>query len=323
MKAIRINETGGPEVMQLVDVELPPPGKGEVRIRHNAIGLNFIDTYHRNGLYKVPLPSGIGLEAAGVVEALGEGVAGLRVGDRVAYGTGPIGAYSQARNAPANRVSRIPEGIDDATAAAMMLKGMTVRYLLRQTYRVKPDDTILLHAAAGGIGLIATQWAKALGATVIGTVGNERKAELARQAGCDHVILYHEEDVAKRVREITGGKGVPVVYDGVGAATFMTSLDSLQPRGLLASFGNASGPVKSFELGLLAAKGSLYVTRPTLNSYVATDAELQENAAELMSIVASGKVRIAVNQRYALEDAVRAHRDLEGRETTGSTILLP
>jgi NADPH2:quinone reductase len=323
MKAIRINATGGPEVMRLVDVELPPPGKGEVRIRHKAIGLNYIDTYHRGGLYKLPLPSGIGLEAAGVVEAVGEGVASLKVGDRVAYGNGPIGAYSEARNAPANRVSRVPDGIDDETAAAMMLKGMTVRYLLRQTYKVKAGDTILLHAAAGGIGLIATQWAKALGATVIGTAGSEAKAELARKAGCDHVILYRTDDVAKRVREITGGKGVAVVYDGVGAATFMSSLDSLALRGLLVSFGNASGPVRSFDLGILAAKGSLYVTRPTLNSYVATDAELQENAEELMSVVASGKVKIAINQRYPLGDAVKAHQDLEGRETTGSTILLP
>ncbi len=323
MKAIRINATGGPEVMQLEGVDLPPPGKGEVRIRHKAIGLNFIDTYHRSGLYKVPLPSGIGLEAAGVVEALGEGVTNLKVGDRVAYGNGPIGAYSEARNAPANRVSRIPDGIDDETAAAMMLKGMTVRYLLRETHKVKSGDTILLHAAAGGIGLIATQWAKALGATVIGTVGSEEKAKLAREAGCDHVILYRQEDVAKRVREITNGVGVPVVYDGVGADTVMQSLDSLAPRGLFVSFGNASGPVREFDLMWLSARGSLYVTRPTLMAYVATDKALQENAADLMSIVASGKVKIPVNQRYALKDAVQAHKDLESRATTGSTILLP
>lgn len=323
MKAIRINEVGGPEVMRLEDVDLPAPGRGEVRLRHTAIGLNYIDTYHRGGLYKVPLPSGIGLEAAGVVEAVGEGVTSLKEGDRVAYGNGPIGAYAQFRNAPANRLTRIPEGIADETAAAMMLKGMTVRYLLRQTYRVKEGDTILLHAAAGGIGLIATQWAKALGATVIGTAGSEEKAALARETGCDHVILYRTEDVAKRVRELTDGKGVPVVYDGVGAATFMSSLDSLRPRGLLASFGNASGPVQAFDLGLLAAKGSLYVTRPTLNSYVASDEDLQENAQELLSMVAGGKVRIAVNQRHALKDAVEAHRDLEARRTTGCTVLIP
>ena len=323
MRAIRINETGGPEVMQFVDVDLPPPGKGEVRIRHTAIGLNFIDTYHRTGLYPLPLPAGLGLEGAGVVEEVGEGVGTLKKGDRVAYGNGPIGAYSEARNAPANRVSKIPDGIPDETAAAMMLKGMTVRYLLRETYKVKAGDTILIHAAAGGVGQIAAQWAKALGATVIGTTSSEEKAALARAAGCDHVILYGSEDVAKRVKEITGGKGVPVVYDGVGAATIMASLDSLSPRGLLVSFGNASGPVRNFDLGILAAKGSLYLTRPTLNSYVSTDLALQVNAGDLMAMVASGKVRIPVNQRYALKDAVQAHRDLEGRKTTGTTVLLP
>ena len=323
MKAIRINATGGPEVMQLVDADLAPPAKGEIRIRHKAVGLNFIDTYHRSGLYPVPLPSGLGLEGAGVVEALGEGVSSLKVGDRVAYGNGPIGAYSEARNLPANRVTKLPDVIDDETAAAMMLKGMTVRYLLRETYPVKAGETILIHAAAGGVGLIATQWAKALGATVIGTAGSPEKAEVARQAGCDHVVLYGQEDVAGRVREITGGKGVPVVYDGVGAATVMASLDSLSPRGLLVTFGNASGPVKSFDLGILATKGALYVTRPTLMWYVATDEALQANATEVMQMVASGKVRIPVNQRYALKDATRAHEDLEGRRTTGSTVLLP
>ncbi|MGE0212351.1 MAG: quinone oxidoreductase [Parvibaculaceae bacterium] len=323
MRAIRINAAGGPEVMQLADVDLPPPGKGEVRIRHTAIGLNFIDTYHRSGLYPVPLPSGIGLEGAGTVEEVGQGVAGLKAGDRVAYGNGPIGAYAEARNAPANRVTKLPDGIDDETAAAMMLKGMTVRYLLRETYVVKAGDTILIHAAAGGVGQIAAQWAKALGATVIGTAGSPAKVEVAKQAGCDHVILYGEEDVAKRVREITDGKGVPVVYDGVGAATVMASLDSLAPRGLLVTFGNASGPVKNFDLGILAGKGALYVTRPTLAWYVATDQALQENAADLMRMVASGKVKIPVNQRYALKDAVKAHQDLEARRTTGSTVLLP
>ena len=323
MKAIRIERHGDPEVMQLVDSDLPPPGPGEVRIRHTAIGLNFIDTYHRSGLYALKLPSGLGLEAAGVVEAAGEGVRNLKPGDRVAYGNGPLGAYAQARNAPANRVSKIPDGISDETAAAMMLKGMTVRYLLRETYRVEPGDTILIHAAAGGVGSIACQWAKALGATVIGTAGTEEKAELARGHGCDHVIVYSREDVAARVRELTGGKGVPVVYDGVGQSTLMTSLDSLRPRGLLVSFGNASGPVEGFNLGILAAKGSLYVTRPTLASYVADDAALQANAKELFDMVASGKVRIEVKQRYPLSEVVAAHRDLGGRKTTGSTVLLP
>lgn len=323
MKAIRIERPGGPEVMQLVDVDLPPPGPGEVRIRHTAIGLNFIDTYHRGGLYPLKLPSGLGLEAAGVVEAAGEGVTHLKSGDRVAYGNGPLGAYSQSRNAPANRVSKIPDGISDETAAAMMLKGMTVRYLLRQTYRVEPGDTILIHAAAGGVGSIASQWAKALGATVIGTAGTEEKAELARGHGCDHVIVYTKEDVAARVRELTGGKGVPVVYDGVGRSTLMTSLDSLRPRGLLVSFGNASGPVESFDIGILAGKGSLYVTRPTLATYVADDADLQANANELFDMVKSGKVKIEVNQRYPLSEVVQAHRDLGGRKTTGSTVLVP
>ena len=323
MKAIRIEKTGGPEVMKLVDVDLPPPGPGEIRIRQTAVGLNFIDTYHRNGLYPVKLPSGLGLEAAGVVEETGEGVTHLKQGDRVAYGNGPIGAYAQARNAPANRVSKVPEGISDETAAAMMLKGMTVRYLLRETYKVKSGDTILLHAAAGGIGLIASQWAKALGATVIGTAGSEKKAELARAHGCDHVILYKSEDVPARVRELTGGKGVPVVYDGVGKDTLMMSLDSLSPRGLLVSFGNASGPVDAFNVGLLAAKGSLYVTRPTLATYAAKDEDLQANASDLFDVVKSGKVKIEVNQSYPLSETVKAHQDLEARKTTGSTILVP
>jgi NADPH:quinone reductase len=323
MKTIRIEKTGGPEVMQLVDADLPPPGSGEVRIRHTAIGLNYIDTYHRSGLYPVKLPSGVGLEAAGEVEAVGEGVTQLKVGDRVAYGNGPIGAYSEARNAPANRVSKIPDGISDETAAAMMLKGMTVRYLLRQTYKVAPGETILVHAAAGGVGLIACQWANALGATVIGTVGSEEKAELARAHGCKHVILYSKEDVPGRVRELTGGKGVPVVYDGVGQDTLMISLDCLRPRGLLVSFGNASGPVKSFDIGILSTKGSLYLTRPTLVTYVADDADLQANASELFDMVKSGKVKIEVNQRYPLSEVVQAHRDLAARKTTGSTVLVP
>lgn len=323
MKAIRISETGGPEVMKLVDVEVGKPGPGEVRVRQTAVGLNYIDTYHRTGLYPVPLPSGIGLEAAGVVEEAGEGVSVLKPGDRVAYGTGPIGAYAEMRNLPANRLTKLPDAISDETAAGMMLKGMTARYLLRATYVVKPGETILLHAAAGGVGLIMSQWAKALGATVIGTVGSDAKAEIARAHGCDHVINYSTEDTVARVRELTGGKGVPVVYDGVGKDTLTTSLDCLRPRGMLVSFGNASGPVRALDLMLLSSKGSLYVTRPTLMAYTASDEELRETAEDLVNIVASGKVRIPVNQRYALADVVAAHRDLESRKTTGTTVLLP
>ena len=323
MKAIRISETGGPGVMKLVDADLGKPGRGEVRVRQTAIGLNYIDTYHRSGLYPVPLPSGIGLEAAGVVEELGEGVTSLKAGDRIAYGTGPLGAYAAMRILAAGRLTKIPDAISDETAAGMMLKGMTVRYLLRATYKVQAGETILLHAAAGGVGQILSQWAKALGATVIGTVGSERKVAEAKAQGCDHVIVSGQEDVVARVKEITGGKGVPVVYDGVGQATLMTSLGCLKPRGLLVSFGNASGPVKSFDLGLLASHGSLYVTRPTLMTYTATDADLQETADDLVAMVASGKVKIPVNKRYGLADAVKAHEDLEARKTTGTTILLP
>ena len=309
--------------MQLVAVNLAKPEAGEVRIRQSAIGLNYIDTYHRSGLYPVKLPSGLGQEAVGVVEELGQGVTSLKVGDRVAYGNGPIGAYAQARNIQAARVVKIPNAINDETAAGMMLKGMTVRYLLRATYKVKPGETILLHAAAGGVGLIASQWAKALGATVIGTVGSEGKMEIAKAHGCAHVINSSTENVVARVKEITGGKGVPVVYDGVGQATFVTSLDCLSLRGLLVSFGNASGPVAGVELGILASKGSLYVTRPTLGSYISTEAEMQETADDLIDVVRSGKVKIPVNQRYALADVVQAHRDLAARKTTGTTVLIP
>ena len=322
-KAIRFSEVGGPEVMKLENIEVPPPGPGEVRIRQTAIGLNYIDTYHRSGLYPVPMPSGIGLEGAGVVEELGQGVTTFQPGDRVAYGTGPIGAYAEARNFPANRLVKLPDSIADETAAGMMLKGMTARYLLRATYVVKPGDTILMHAAAGGVGLLLTQWAKALGARVIGTVGSAAKVDIARAHGCDVVINSSEEDVVKRLRDETGGKGVPVVYDGVGQATIMTSLDCLQPRGLLVCFGNASGPVKNFDLGLLSAKGSLYITRPTLFSYTSTDEDFRITAQDLVDVVASGKVKVPVNQRYALADAVQAHRDLEARKTTGTTVLVP
>jgi NADPH2:quinone reductase len=323
MKAIRIAETGGPEVMKLVDTEVGAPGPGQVRVRQTAVGLNYIDTYHRSGLYPLQFPSGLGLEAAGVVKEVGEGVSSLKVGDRIAYGTGPIGAYAEMRNLPANRLVKLPSSISDETAAGMMLKGMTARYLLRATYAVKPGDTILLHAAAGGVGLIMSQWAKALGATVIGTVGSDAKVDVARAHGCDHVINYATEDTVKRVRDLTGGKGVPVVYDGVGKDTLMISLDCLSPRGLMVSFGNASGAVPPLDILQLSAKGSLYVTRPTLNTYTASDADLQETAQDLVNVVSSGKVKIPVNQRYALADVVQAHRDLEGRRTTGTTVLLP
>lgn len=320
---VKIKAQGGPEVMELVQEEVSAPAAGQVQVRHTAIGLNYIDTYHRSGLYPVALPSGLGLEAAGVVEAVGAGVEHLQIGDRVAYGTGPIGAYSTLRNLPANRVCKLPDGISDETAAAMMLKGMTVRFLLRETYLVQAGETILFHAAAGGVGLMACQWAKALGVTVIGTVGSEEKATIAREHGCDYTINYNTEDVAKRVREITNGQGVPVVYDGVGKSTLMGSLDSLQPRGLFVSYGNASGPITDFNLALLSAKGSLYLTRPTLMTYTADDEAMQENASDLFAMVASGKVTVPIHQRYALQDVQQAHRDLEGRKTTGTTLLIP
>ena len=323
MKAIRIHRTGGPEVMQLEDADLPSPGEGGVRVRQKAIGLNFIDTYHRSGLYPVSLPSGLGLEGAGVVEEVGRGVEDIKVGDRVAYGVGPIGAYAEAKNHPARRLSKLPDSISYEQAAAMMLKGMTARYLLRETYKVQPGDPVLIHAAAGGVGLILCQWANALGAIVIGTAGSPEKAKLAAANGCHHIIDYSKEDIAKRVRDITGGKGVAVVYDGVGQATVMASLDSLRPRGLLVTFGNASGPVKSFDTLWLSQRGSLYLTRPSLMAYVADDKDLQENASELFAMVTAGKVKIAINQHYKLADAAQAHRDLESRKTSGATVLLP
>jgi NADPH2:quinone reductase len=321
--AIRIHETGGPEKLRWEEVEVGEPGPGEVLLRHTAVGLNYIDTYHRGGLYPVSLPSGLGLEAAGVVEKLGSGVSGLKIGDRVAYCSGPIGAYSECRLYPADRVVKLPDGIDDRTAAAMMLQGLTVEYLTRRTFSVKPGQTVLLHAAAGGIGLIACQWLKHIGATVIGTAGGPEKAAIATAHGCDHVIDYRKEDVAKRVRELTDGKGVPVVYDGVGKDTFQASLDSLARRGMFVSFGNASGPVPAFEPGVLAAKGSLYLTRPTLAAYVGTRQELVAAADALFDVVLKGAVKIRVNQTYSLKDAAQAQRDLEGRKTTGSTVLLP
>lgn len=321
--AIRIHQTGGPEVLCWEAVDLPAPAPGEATVRHHAVGLNYIDTYHRTGLYPLPLPSGIGLEGAGVVEAVGEGVTEVKVGDRVAYAGGPIGAYAEVRNIPAHRLLILPDSIGFDTGAAMMLQGLTAAYLLRKTYRVQPGDAVLIHAAAGGVGLIACQWAKALGAKVIGTVGSPAKAELARAHGCDHVINYASENFTQRVRDITGGKGVAVVYDGVGKDTFTGSLDSLRPMGMMVSYGNASGPVPPVDLILLSQKGSLFITRPTLMTYTAQRADLLELGRELFDRVASGQLRIEVNQRYALRDAAQAHRDLEARKTTGSTILLP
>ena len=320
--AIRIHQTGGPEVLRWEEVTVGEPAPGEVRLRHRAIGVNFIDTYFRSGLYPMTFPSGLGREGAGVVEAVGEGVTDLRPGDRVAYGSSPLGSYSEVRCLPAGVLHKLPEALDFETGAAMMLKGLTAAYLLLHTYPVRSGDAILFHAAAGGVGLIACQWAKALGATVIGTVSTEAKAELARRHGCDHVIDYTREDVAARVREITG-EGVAVVYDGVGKATFMASLDSLRPRGLLATFGNASGAVEPFSPLLLAQKGSLYVTRPILDHYMRTRQEGEALVRALFDIVLSGKVKIAVDQTYPLAEAAQAHRDLESRKTTGSTVLLP
>jgi NADPH:quinone reductase len=322
-KAIRLSRTGGPDVLEWADVEVGEPGPGQARVRHTAVGVNFIDTYHRSGLYPIPLPNGLGSEGAGVVEAVGPGVEVVRPGDRVAYAGGPPGSYSEARVMPAERLVRVPAGVPDEQAAAMMLKGMTVQYLIRRTYKVQPGETVLFHAAAGGVGLIACQWLKALGATVIGAVGSAEKAALARAHGCDHVIDYTREDFAKRVRELTDGRGVPVVYDSVGKSTFPGSLDCLRPLGLLVSFGNSSGPVPAFELSLLTQKGSLYVTRPTLATYTATRADLEATANDLFAAVASGAVKVEVRHIYALKDAAQVHRDLEGRKTTGSVVMIP
>ncbi len=320
---IQIAAVGGPEVMTTVEGELAQPGPGEALIRHTAIGLNYIDTYHRTGLYPVDLPSGLGIEAAGVVEAVGSDVTEIGPGDRVAYAGGPVGAYSQARVMPAAPLVPLPDNIEDVQAAAMMLKGLTAQYLLRQTFVVKAGDTVLIHAAAGGVGLLLCQWAAHLGAIVIGTVGSDEKAELARTHGCDHVIVYTREDFTQRVRKLTGGTGVPVVYDSVGKATWEGSLDCLRPRGLMVSYGNASGPVPAFEPGVLALKGSLFVTRPTLFSYAATRVELLAMADELFDVVKSGAVKVSVLQTFPLAEAADAHRALEARETTGSTVLLP
>ncbi|QNT69610.1 quinone oxidoreductase family protein [Defluviicoccus vanus] len=323
-RAIRIHHPGGPEEMRWEEVSVPSPGTGQVRLRQTAVGLNFIDVYHRNGLYPLPeLPAVLGMEAAAEVIEIGPGVTDLKPGQRVAYASPPVGAYAEERLMPADRLVPLPADIDDRTAAAMMLQGMTAQYLLRRTYPVKPGDAILVHAAAGGVGLILCQWASYLGATVIGTVGSEEKAVLARASGCAHPIVYTREDFPARVREITAGAGVAVVYDGIGKDTFMGSLDCLQPMGMLVSFGNASGPVPPFEPAILSAKGSLFLTRPTLMHYTAKRADLLASAAELFAVVQSGAVRIAVHQTYPLAEAAQAHRDLEARKTTGSTILLP
>ena len=323
-RAIRIAATGGPEVLRLVEVEPGRPGRGEALVRHTAIGVNFIDTYHRSGLYPLPsLPHGLGMEAAGVVEAVGPEVTEVKPGDRVAYASGPPGSYAEARVYPAARLVTLPSDVDDRSAAGMMLRGMTVEYLIRRTFRVEPGMTVLWHAAAGGVGLIACQWLKHLGATVIGTVGSDAKAARARAAGCDHVIVYTREEVAARLMEFTGGRGVPVAYDSVGRATFETSLACLERRGLLVSFGNASGAPPPLDPLVLSRRGSLYLTRPTLVDYTATRDDLLASAAALFDVVRRRAVRIDVPQSWPLAEAAEAHRALEGRRTTGSTILLP
>jgi len=322
-KAIRLEKTGGPEVMQWVDVEVGEPGAGEIRVKHHAIGLNYIDVYFRTGLYPQPLPAGLGMEAAGVVEAVGAGVTNFKPGDRVAYASRPPGAYCEARVMSAAFVVKLPDAITFEQGAAMMLQGMTAQYLLRRTYPVQAGQTILIHAAAGGVGLIACQWAKALGATVIGTVGSDEKAELARAHGCDHPIVYTRENFTERVREITGGAGVPVVYDSIGKDTFVHSLDALAPLGMMVSFGNSSGPIAPIDSGMLASRGSLFFTRPSLFSYIAKREDLERSANELFDVVTSGKVKITVSQTFALKDVAQAHIALEARRTTGSTVLLP
>jgi NADPH2:quinone reductase len=321
-KAVRFHKTGGPEVLQLDDIQVAAPGQGQVRVRHTAIGVNFVDTYQRSGLYPMQLPQVAGNEGAGVVEQVGTGVTTLKVGDRVAY-TGQIGSYCGERLLPADRLVKIPDGISDETAASMLLKGMTVQYLIHRTYPVKAGDTVLWHAAAGGVGLIACQWLKALGVTVIGTVGSPEKAKLAKAHGADHVIDYSKENFVARVKEITGGKGVPVVYDSVGKTTWEGSLDCLRPLGMWVTFGNASGAVPPLNTLILSQKGSLFLTRPTLATYTASRADLEMTSKSLFDIVKSGKVKIEITGRYKLADAAQAQRDLEGRKTTGSVILLP
>jgi NADPH2:quinone reductase len=323
VKAIRFDKTGGPEVMKWLDVDVGDPGAGEVRIKQHAVGLNYIDVYFRNGLYPLPLPGALGMEAAGEVVAVGEGVTQLKAGDRVAYAARPPGAYTQERVIPAEKLVKIPDAIGYDEAASVMLQGLTAQYLLRRTYRVQAGDTILIQAAAGGVGLFVCQWAKALGATVIGTVGSDEKADIARAHGCDHAIVYTRENFTKRVREITNGAGVPVVYDSIGKDTFTGSLDCLAPLGLFVSFGSSSGPLPSIDSQELASRGSLFFTRPTLFSYIGKRSDLEAMSAELFDVLVSGKVKTSVNQRYALADVAKAHEDLEARRTTGSTILVP
>lgn len=322
-RAIRLHSFGGPEVLQLEQVEVPEPGRHEVRLRQTAIGLNFIDIYGRTGLYPVPLPSGLGMEAAGVVAAVGHGVRDLKEGDRVAYVHAQPGSYAEERVLPADRVVKIPDAVSDRQAAAVMLKGLTAWYLLRRTYRVRKGDPVVIHAAAGGVGLIAVQWARALGAEVIAVTGSGEKAEIARQHGAHHTVLLGRADLAGRVREITGGKGVPVVYDSIGKDTFFSSLDCLRPLGLMVTYGNASGPVPPFSPLELSKRGSLFLTRPTLFTYIARRSELLRGAAELFAVLADGTVEIRIGQTYALQDAALAHGELEARRTTGSTVLLP
>jgi NADPH2:quinone reductase len=321
-KAIRVHQAGGPEVLRWEDVSVGEPGKGQVRVRHSAAGLNYIDVYQRTGLYPMQYPVVLGMEGAGTVTAVGPGVRDLKVGDRIAY-TGAVGAYSEERVLPAEKAVKLPQGIDDRTAAAIMLKGTTAEYLLRRTFKVKKGQTILVHAAAGGVGLILCQWAKHLGCTVIGTVGSDDKVKLARAHGCDHPIVYTRENFAKRVREITDGKGVPVVYDAVGKDTWDGSLDCLSPLGMMVSYGNASGPVPPISLLTLSQKGSLYVTRPTSVTYFAKRSDLVKSTNELFKVVQSGAVKIEINQTYPLRETAQAHRDLEARKTTGSTVLVP
>jgi NADPH2:quinone reductase len=321
--AIRIHQTGGPEVLQWESVTVGEPGPGEVRVRHTAVGLNYIDTYHRSGLYKLPLPSGIGLEASGVVEAVGPGVTDIAKGDRVAYCGGPPGSYAELRVMPADKLVKLPDSVSDRSAATLMLKGLTVEYLFRQTFPLKGGETILFHAAAGGVGLIACQWARALGVTMIGTVGSDEKAALAKANGCAHTIVYTRENFVERVKELTGGQGVPVVYDSVGKDTFPASLDCLKRRGMFVSFGNTSGPIAAFDIGLLLQKGALFATRPSIAIYAATRSDLLRMADEMFALVKAGKIVSDVRQTYALKDATQAHRDLEARKTTGATLLLP
>jgi len=320
-KSVRFYQPGGPEVLVWEEVEVGKPGPGEARVRQTAVGLNYVEIYIRKGLYPVPLPSGIGTEAAGVVEAIGPGVKDIKPGDRVAYAGGPLGAYCEVRVMPADRLVVLPEGISDQQAAAMMLKGLTVQYLIRQIHKVGEGEVILFHAAAGGVGLIACQWAKSLGATVIGTVGSEQKATIAKAHGCDYPVIYTREDFVARVKELTHDQKLPVVYDSVGKDTFMKSLDCLRPKGLLVSFGQSSGPIGPIDLGIFGQKGSLFFTRPTLNTYAAARADLLAMAKDLFDVVLSGAVKIEINQTYPLEQAAQAHRELEARKTVGSTVL--